>query len=138
MQRVGRHLIVELWGCDIAAMGSQGTVEEAIAKTITACGATLLDLRVYPSASAGVHGVAILAESHVMVQTWPQHGYIAVDIFTCGQHTDPNLAVPVLQRFFAPEQIQVLELNRGVMENDDTQMMDTVDCYNSAGHDRKV
>jgi S-adenosylmethionine decarboxylase len=117
MQRVGRHLIIELWGCDGAAMCSSGTVEAAIMKTILACGATLLDLRVYPSASAGMNGVAILAESHVMVQTWPAHGYIAVDIFTCGQHTDPTLAVPVLQRYFAPAQIQVLELNRGVMES---------------------
>jgi len=138
MQRVGRHLIVELWGCDVDAMCSQGTVEEAIANTITACGATLLDLRVYPSASAGMNGVAILAESHVMVQTWPSHGYIAVDIFTCGQHTDPNLAVPVLQRFFAPAQIQVLELNRGVIENDDVQTDDTAYDHNSPGHDPKV
>jgi len=99
-------------------MCSPGAVEAAITRTIQACGATLLDLRVYPSASAGVNGVAILAESHVMVQTWPSHGYIAVDIFTCGQHTDPNLAVPVLQRFFAPAQIQVLELNRGVIAPD--------------------
>ena len=62
MQQVGRHLIVELWGCDVTAMCSHVTVEEAIAKTITACGATILDLRVYPSASAGMNGVAILAE----------------------------------------------------------------------------
>jgi len=133
MERVGRHLIVELWGCDAAAMCSHGTVEEAIIKTITACGATLLDLRVYPSASAGMHGVAILAESHVIVQTWPSHGYIAVDIFTCGQHTDPNLAIPVLQRFFAPEQIQVLELNRGVIEDNDAQAIDVASCYNTQG-----
>ncbi len=128
MQRVGRHLIVELWGCDITAMCSQDTVEEAITRTITACGATLLDLRVYPSASAGMNGVAILAESHVMVQTWPLHGYIAVDIFTCGQHTDPNMAIPVLQRFFAPEQIQVLELNRGVIEDNDSPVINAAIC----------
>ena len=128
MQQVGRHLIVELWGCDVTAMCSHDTVEEAITRTITACGATLLDLRVYPSASAGMNGVAILAESHVMIQTWPTHGYIAVDIFTCGQHTDPNLAVPVLQSFFTPDHIQVLELNRGVIEQDSAQPIEAVDC----------
>ena len=85
-----------------------------------------------------MNGVAILAESHIMVQTWPSHGYIAVDIFTCGQHTDPNLAVPVLRQFFAPEQIQVFELNRGVMENDDTPMMDVVNCNNIPRHECKV
>lgn len=119
MKRVGRHLIIELWGCDHAAMTSEAQVAEAITQTIAACGATLLDLQVYPSSSAGVNGVAILAESHVMVQTWPIHGYIAVDIFTCGQHTDPNLAMPVLKQFFAPEQLQVLEINRGVVESND-------------------
>lgn len=119
MKRVGRHLIIELWGCNQAAMSSEEQVAETIAQTIAACGATLLDLQIYPSSSAGINGVAILAESHVMVRTWPGYGYVAVDIFTCGQHTDPNLAVPVLQQFFAPEQMQVLELNRGVIEISD-------------------
>ncbi|MHB9024317.1 MAG: adenosylmethionine decarboxylase [Armatimonadota bacterium] len=115
MQRVGRHLILELWGCDPHEINSIDTVERAIAETIDACGATLLDLRVYPFTPIGITGVAILSESHVMVHTWPEHGYAAIDIFTCGQHTDPSKAVPVLRRYFKPERVQVMEMNRGII-----------------------
>gem|GEM_PF-1883446 len=100
-------MIIELLGCDVAAMRSQAIISDAMTRAIAACGATLLDMRVYPMASDGINGVAILAESHAMIQTWPSRHYTAVDIFTCGQQTDPNLAVPVLQRCFAPEHIQV-------------------------------
>lgn len=128
MQRLGRHLIIELWGCDGAAMRSQDMVSDTMIRAIAACGATLLDMRVYPTAFDGINGVAILAESHAMIQTWPAQHYTAVDIFTCGQQTDPNLAVPVLQQCFAPEHIQVLEINRGVIELANAPVIKTV-CH---------
>jgi S-adenosylmethionine decarboxylase len=115
MQRIGRHLILELWGCDSERINSIETIQQAITETIEACGATLLDLRVYPFTPIGVTGVAILSESHFMIHTWPEHGYAAVDVFTCGMHTDPAAAVPVLQKHFAPERIQVMEMNRGLI-----------------------
>jgi len=119
MQRIGRHLILELWGCNSHHINSLEIIERAMTETIEACGATLLDLRVYPFTPIGVTGVAILSESHMMIHTWPEHGYAAVDIFTCGQHTDPNKAVPVLRRHFMPERVQVMEMNRGIMIGDD-------------------
>ena len=119
MQKIGRHLILELWGCNRHHINSIETIERAIRETIVACGATLLDLRVYPFTPQGVTGVAILAESHLMIHTWPELGYAAVDVFTCGQHTDPSKAVPVLRRHFAPERVQVLEMNRGLMIEDE-------------------
>jgi len=115
LQRIGRHLILELWGCNSDSINSIETIERAITETIEACGATLLDLRVYPFTPQGVTGVAILSESHFMIHTWPEHGYAAVDVFTCGMHTDPAKAVPVLKRHFKPERVQVMEMNRGIM-----------------------
>ena len=79
----------------------------------------LLDLRVYPFTPQGVTGVAILSESHLMIHTWPEHGYAAVDVFTCGMHTDPSKAVPVLRRHFLPERVQVMEMNRGIITEDE-------------------
>lgn len=119
MQRIGRHLILELWGCDTHQINSIETIERAITETIEACGATLLDLRVYPFTPQGVTGVAILSESHLMIHTWPEHGYAAVDVFTCGMHTDPSKAVPVLRRHFLPERVQVMEMNRGIITEDE-------------------
>jgi S-adenosylmethionine decarboxylase len=115
MQRIGRHLILELWGCDAERINSIEVIKQAMTETIEACGATLLDLRVYPFTPIGVTGVAILSESHMMIHTWPEYGYAAVDVFTCGHHTDPNAAVPVLRKHFSPERVQVMEMNRGII-----------------------
>jgi S-adenosylmethionine decarboxylase len=119
LQRIGRHLILELWGCDTTHINSIETIERAITETIDACGATLLDLRVYPFTPQGVTGVAILSESHLMIHTWPEHGYAAVDVFTCGQHTDPNKAIPVLRHYFKPQRVQVMEMNRGIVTEEE-------------------
>jgi len=115
LERIGRHLILELWGCNAEHLNSIDVITTAMTETIEACGATLLDLRVYPFTPIGVTGVAILSESHVMIHTWPEHGYAAVDVFTCGYHTDPAKAVPVLRHYFSPERIQVMEMNRGLI-----------------------
>ena len=120
MQKIGRHLILELWGCGPESINSIETIERAMTETIAACGATLLDLRVYPFTPQGVTGVAILSESHMMIHTWPEHGYAAVDVFTCGYHTDPGKAIPVLRRYFTPERIQVMEMNRGLIVEEET------------------
>jgi len=119
MQRIGRHLILELWGCDFDRINSIEIIKRAMIETIEACHATLLDLRVYPFTPIGVTGVAILSESHMMIHTWPEHGYAAVDVFTCGFHTDPGEAVPVLRRHFKPERVQVMEMNRGLILDTD-------------------
>lgn len=118
MQRIGRHLILELWGCGFEQINSIDNIERAIKETIDACGATLLDLRVYPFTPQGVTGVAILSESHLMIHTWPELGYAAVDVFTCGYHTDPAKAVPVLKRYFSPSHVQVMEMNRGIVTDE--------------------
>ncbi|HEY3418164.1 MAG TPA: S-adenosylmethionine decarboxylase, partial [Armatimonadota bacterium] len=51
--------------------------------------------------------------------TWPEHGYAAVDVFTCGQHTDPNKAIPVLRHYFKPQRVQVMEMNRGIVTEEE-------------------
>jgi len=112
-------LILELWGCDPEHINSIETIKRAIVETIEACGATLLDLRVYPFTPQGVTGVAILSESHLMIHTWPEYGYAAVDVFTCGYHTDPGKAVPVLRRYFTPERVQVMEMNRCIIVDEE-------------------
>lgn len=129
MQRIGRHLILELWGCDAESINSIETIERAMTETVAACNATLLDLRVYPFTPIGVTGVAILSESHMMIHTWPEHGYAAVDVFTCGHHTDPGRAVPVLRRHFAPERVQVMEMNRGLIIGEDISVEQPEEIY---------
>jgi S-adenosylmethionine decarboxylase len=113
MKGVGTHLVLELWGC--SNLNSPTTVEAALRDVVEATGVTLLDLKVYPFKPIGVTGVAIVAESHIMIHTWPEHGYAAVDVFTCGEEHHPEEAMPTIRRHFSPERVQVMEMNRGVV-----------------------
>lgn len=113
MKSVGRHLILELWGCQ--NLDSTEVVERALRDVVSACGLTLLGLHVYPFTPVGVTGVAVVSESHVLVHTWPEHGYAAVDIFTCGDQANPEAALPLLREHFAPERVQIMEITRGIV-----------------------
>src|SRR5947209_7978636 len=69
VKSVGRHLILELWGCE--NLNSTEIVEHALRDVVQACDLTLIGLHVYPFNPIGVTGVAVVAESHVMIHTWP-------------------------------------------------------------------
>lgn len=114
MKAIGRHIILEMWGC--RNLNSVETAERALREMVAVLDVNLLDLRVYPFSPVGVTGIAIVSESHLVIHTWPEHGYAAVDIFTCGAPRDPQGAVGVLKEHFAPERIGVMEINRGQLE----------------------
>jgi S-adenosylmethionine decarboxylase len=114
MQAIGRHIILEMWGCQ--NLNSVDTAERALREMVDALDVHLLDLRVYPFSPVGVTGIAIVSESHLVIHTWPEHGYAAVDIFTCGAPRDPHDAVRVLKQHFQPDRIGVMEINRGQLD----------------------
>jgi len=114
MKAIGRHIILEMWGCQ--NLDSVPTAEEALRDMVEALDVNLLDLRVYPFSPVGVTGIAIVSESHLVIHTWPEHGYAAVDIFTCGEPRDPQAAVQVLHRLYDPERVGVMEINRGQLD----------------------
>ena len=118
MKSVGRHLVMELWGCE--NLNSPEIVERALLDIVEALNLTLLSLNVHPFSPIGVTGVAIVSESHVVIHTWPELGYAAVDVFTCGEQRNPEDAVPVLREHFAPERIQVMEMTRGLIQDQPT------------------
>lgn len=107
----GLHLIVELW--ESVNLDDPDIIGTALRDASNACGATLLDLFLHQFQPCGVTGVAVLAESHISVHTWPERRYAAVDIFTCGR-CDPYRAIPVLEHWFHPRRIQLTEQKRGV------------------------
>jgi len=114
VKSLGRHVIVELWGCQ--NIDSLQAVEEAIRDAVAATNATLRALRVFPwEPYNGVSGIAILSESHLSIHTWPELGYAAVDVFTCGEHTNPEAAIPVLRERFRPQRMEVMQVSRGMI-----------------------
>jgi len=109
----GTHLLIDFRGDQ--NLRDLEAIETALRQAVTACGATLLDLRLHRfSSTGGVSGVAVLAESHMSIHTWPEFEYAAVDIFMCGD-CDPYQAVPVLRRLFAPATVQICEQKRGYL-----------------------
>ncbi|MCS7002156.1 MAG: adenosylmethionine decarboxylase [Dehalococcoidia bacterium] len=115
MESVGRHLIMELWECE-AGLNDPIAVSDALREATDAAGATLLEEFVHPFTPQGVTGVAVISESHILIHTWPEYGYAAVDVFTCGKHVRPEDVVPVLKHYFKPGQVQVMEMKRGILE----------------------
>ena len=110
----GSHLIVDLWGA--RRIDDLGYIEETLRECIRAAGATLLHIHLHHfTPNNGVSGVAVLAESHISVHTWPESGFAAFDVFMCGD-ADPHKAVDVLKRAFDPARTDVGEHLRGRME----------------------
>jgi S-adenosylmethionine decarboxylase len=107
----GTHLIIDLFGAK--RLDEIAHVEAALRHCITVAGATLLHIHLHHfTPNGGVSGVAVLAESHISVHTWPEAGYAAFDVFMCG-HAQPHLAVAVLEEAFTAEGVRVVEHKRG-------------------------
>jgi S-adenosylmethionine decarboxylase len=107
----GAHQIIDMWAPK--RIDDIEFIESALRESVAAAGATLLHIHLHPfAANGGVSGVAVLAESHISIHTWPERAFAAFDIFTCGD-TDPKAAVAVLTAAFGPERIDVREMLRG-------------------------
>ena len=89
---VGKHCILELYNCDSAKLDDEAFLRDTITSAAKRAGATLLNLITHRFQPQGVTGLALLAESHISIHTWPESGYAAVDVFTCGDHTMPEKA----------------------------------------------
>jgi S-adenosylmethionine decarboxylase len=107
----GTHLIVDLWGCE--RLDDIEHIDAALRESVEAADATLLHIHLHHfTPNDGVSGVAVLAESHISVHTWPECGYAAFDVFMCGD-AQPNAAIAVLKRYFRPSRVDVTEHLRG-------------------------
>jgi S-adenosylmethionine decarboxylase len=106
----GTHLIIEVIEGD--GLDDEARIQQAFRDCVTTCGATLLHIHTHKFSPQGVSGVAVLAESHISVHTWPEIGYGAFDVFMCGD-AEPWRAVDVLRRAFAAREVRVKELLRG-------------------------
>jgi len=107
----GTHLIVDLWGAD--RIDDLAYVEDTLRECVEAANATLLHIHLHHfTPNDGISGVAVLAESHISIHSWPESGYAALDIFMCGA-ARPHRAVEVLRERFTPSQVVVEEVRRG-------------------------
>jgi len=107
----GRHLLFDCWNA--SNLDNLELIENTLREAVAATGATLLHIHLHHfTPNGGVSGVAVLAESHISIHTWPERDYAALDVFMCGQ-TNPQLALPIFKRAFSTEYIDVSEHLRG-------------------------
>ncbi|MBS0122957.1 adenosylmethionine decarboxylase [Thetidibacter halocola] len=106
----GTHLIIEVVGGH--GLDDEPRIQQAFRDCVDACGATLLHIHTHKFSPQGISGVAVLAESHISVHTWPEIGYGAFDVFMCGD-ARPWMAVDVLACAFGTKDVRVKELRRG-------------------------
>ena len=107
----GLHLIVDLWGAH--RLDDKIFIEQTLRDCVDAAGATLLHIHLHNfTENCGVSGVAVLAESHISIHTWPEWNYAAVDVFMCGG-TDPMKAADILREAFKPVRLEIADHYRG-------------------------
>jgi S-adenosylmethionine decarboxylase len=107
----GTQLIIDLRGA--SHLDDLEHIEDALREAVEASGATLLHIHLHHfTPNGGVSGVAVLAESHISIHTWPERSYAAVDVFMCGV-ARPERTLEVFERAFRPEKMEVAEHLRG-------------------------
>ena len=107
----GKHLIIDMWEAEY--LDNMEMLESLIRKAISVSGATLLHIHLNQfSSTGGISGVAVLAESHLSVHTWPERGYVAFDVFMCGK-TYPEKTIEILANGLKARSVKTRLIRRG-------------------------
>jgi S-adenosylmethionine decarboxylase len=111
---LGRHMLLELFDCDPDAINSLDIVKTSMVEAAKLAQATIVDVIFHEFNPFGISGVVVIAESHLAIHTWPEYRYAAVDVFSCGETLQPQVAVEHLVEQLGAARTSVVELQRGV------------------------
>jgi len=116
MKALGRHLIAEFYDCKPDVLNNVAQIEKHMNQAALEAGATIVNSTFHKFAPYGVSGVVVISESHLTIHTWPEYGYAAVDLFTCGDEVDPWKAFEYLKEELGARRTSVAEHLRGVYQ----------------------
>lgn len=114
MEALGRQILVEFYDCDKEVLKDEYLIREIMIEAVRKSRATIVTDTFHTFSPFGVSGVVVIAESHVAIHTWPEHGYAAVDVFTCGETIDPWVIQKYLEEHFRSGNASSMELKRGL------------------------
>ena len=123
MQSLGRHILAELYGCKFEVLNDINRVEDIMVNAALEAGAEIREFVFHKFSPQGVSGVVVISESHLAIHTWPELGYAAVDVFTCGEKVDPWDACRYLENMFGAEQMQATEVKRGLITPEEQRLV---------------
>ncbi len=121
MNALGRHILAEVHGCDTGILNDHATVEQIMVGAALKAGAEVREVAFHKFSPQGVSGVVVISESHLAVHTWPEHGYAAVDVFTCGDSVNPWDACNYIVEQFRAQNFSASETLRGVLVESSSQ-----------------
>ncbi|MGE5405897.1 MAG: adenosylmethionine decarboxylase [Candidatus Saccharibacteria bacterium] len=116
MQSLGRHILAEIYGCSFDILNDMEKVEELMINAALEAGAEVREFAFHKFSPQGVSGVVVISESHLAIHTWPELGYAAVDVFTCGDKVDPWDACNFLVEKFEATHMNATEVKRGLLD----------------------
>ena len=108
-------MLLELYDCDPEAINNLEVVKASMVEAARRAQATIVDVVFHEFNPVGISGVVVIAESHLAIHTWPEHRYAAVDVFSCGEVLQPELAADYLVEQLGAARASVVELQRGVL-----------------------
>lgn len=114
MNALGRHILAEIYGCDFNLLNDLKKVEEIMVNAALEAGAEVREYTFHKFSPQGVSGVVVISESHLAIHTWPELGYAAVDVFTCGDRVNPWDAADYLKEMFGAQHMEAQEVKRGI------------------------
>lgn len=115
MKPLGRHVLAEIYGCDFEILNDANKVERVMVDAALEAGAEIREVAFHKFSPQGVSGVVVISESHLAIHTWPELGYAAVDVFTCGDKVDPWDACNFLTGEFHAKHLTAKEMKRGIL-----------------------
>jgi len=118
VEPVGHHYIAEASGCNAEIIGKVEAVEQILVRAAAVANVTVWSISFHRFTPHGVSGVIVISESHLSVHTWPESGYVALDIFTCGDDAKPEAAVEYALKEFGAANVHITEVTRGLEEGD--------------------
>lgn len=115
-EQLGRHILVEYYNCNKEILKNHNLIEEHMKQAAIESKATIVQSVFHLFNPWGVSGAVIISESHLTIHTWPEYGYAAVDLFTCGDTVNPWDAFDYLSNVLEAEKTETTEVPRGLAD----------------------
>jgi S-adenosylmethionine decarboxylase proenzyme len=113
MGTTSHHFLIEIKKCKFELLNDKNFIENNLIKAVTEGGATYINHFFHQFSPQGVSGVVVIAESHLSIHTWPEEGYAALDVFTCGDKNIGESVTSNLIKAFDPGEYEVKYIERG-------------------------
>jgi len=114
---VGRHIYGNLYECNRDVLADEAKLIHIVKEAVRIANSALLSIGAYRfGATGGITIFAVIAESHISIHTWPEYGFATVDVYTCGNHTDPEAAFDYIARELEAKRMEIFHGDRSMYE----------------------